>query len=81
MHLNQIHDLAASLTSPKSTNPGVNFINVLQAAFTLAGPKSAKKTVMSSSFFAPLGSACVKAACRMLMKLTPTRQSNPKGVW
>ena len=50
---------------------GANFINILWAAFTLIGPKSAKKTVMSSSFIAPLGSAWVKAACRRLVKLTP----------
>ena len=51
--------------------PGVNFINVLRAAFTHADPESAKKTVKSSSFFALLGSARVKAARRMLMKLNP----------
>ena len=50
--------------------PSVNFINVLQAAFTLADPKSAKKTVKSSSFFALSGSVSVKAARRTLMKLT-----------
>ena len=38
---------------------GVNFINILQAAFTPADPKSAKKTVKSSSFFALLGSVSV----------------------
>jgi len=53
------------------TPSGVNFINVLQAAFTLADPESAKKTVKSSSFFALSGSAGVKAARIMLMKLTP----------
>ena len=34
---------AARKTLMKST-PGVNFINVLQAAFVLADPKSVKKT-------------------------------------
>ena len=52
--------------------PSVNFINVLRAAFTHADPESAKKTVKSSSFFALLGSARVKAARRMLMKLNPS---------
>jgi len=47
--------------------PGVNFINILQAAFTRADPKSAKNTV----FFALLGSAHVKAASEVLVKLTP----------
>ncbi len=49
---------------------GVNFINVLQAAFTLVDPKSRKKpdnlTVFALSGYAP-----VKAANRTLMKLTP----------
>ena len=50
---------------------GVNFTNVLRAAFTRADPKSAKKTVKLSSFFALLGSASVKAARRTLVKLNP----------
>ena len=50
--------------------PGVNFTNILQAAFMPADLKSAKKTVKLSSFIALLGSACVKAARRMLVKLT-----------
>jgi len=49
---------------------GVNFTNVLQADFRRADPKSAKKTVKLSSFFVLLGSASIKAACRMLVKLT-----------
>jgi len=50
---------------------GVNFINVLLGAFTRADPKSTKKTDDLTVFFALSGSACAKAACRMLMKLTP----------
>ena len=53
----------------------VNFTNILQSAFTHADPKKCKKTVRLSSFFALLGSACVKAACRMLVKLTQGEQS------
>jgi hypothetical protein len=49
---------------------GVNFINVLRAAFTRADPKSTKKTVKLSNFCAFLGSARIKAVFRMLMKLT-----------
>jgi len=41
---------------------GVNFTNVLRAAFALADPKSAKGTVKLSVFFVLLGSARVKAA-------------------
>ncbi len=47
----------------------VNFINVLQAAFTLTDPKSAKKTDNLTVFFALLGSSGAKAACKMLEKL------------
>jgi len=53
-----------------NVNSGVNFINILWATFTPADPKSAKKTVKLSIFFALLGSALAKAAHRMLMKLT-----------
>ncbi len=49
---------------------GVNFINVLQAAFTHTDPKSTKKTVKLSVYFVLLGSERTKAAHRMLMKLT-----------
>ena len=55
----------------RTPTAGVNFINILRAAFTSADPKSAKKTVKLSSFFALLGYASVKAASKMLVKLTP----------
>ncbi len=43
--------------------PGINFINILWAAFTHKDPKSVQKIDNLT--------ACIKAACRMLMKLTP----------
>jgi len=46
----------------KST-PDVNFTNILQAAFTQADPKRAKKTVRLSVLLHFLGSAQAKAAC------------------
>ena len=49
---------------------GVNFTNVLRAAFTHANPKSAKKLLNLTVFFALLGSEQIKAAHRMLVKLT-----------
>jgi hypothetical protein len=55
------------------TLPGVNFTNVLQAAFTLADPESAKKLLDLTVFFALLVSASVKAARRTLMKLTTVK--------
>ena len=50
---------------------GVNFTNILRAQKLLIDPKSAKKTVKLSRFFALLGSASVKAARRTLVKLNP----------
>jgi len=55
--------------------PGVNFINVLQAAFTHADPKNAQKTVELSVFFVLLGSVLTKVAHRTLMKLNPDDQT------
>jgi len=49
---------------------GVNYINVLKAAFACTDPKSTKKTVELSVFFALSGSARVKASPRRLVKLT-----------
>ena len=52
--------------------PGVNFTNILQAAFMHADPKSAIKLLNLTVFFALLGSARIKAAHRTLVKMTPT---------
>ncbi len=41
-------------------SPGVNFINVLRAAFACTDPKRAKKTDKLDCFFALLGFVCVK---------------------
>ncbi len=50
---------------------GVNFINVLQVAFTCAYLESVIKTDNLTVFFAHLRSAWEKSAHGMLMKLTP----------
>ena len=50
---------------------GVNFTNILRAAFTRADPKSAIKLLILTVFFALLGSVRIKAARRMLVKLRP----------
>jgi len=55
--------------------PGVNLINVLRAAFACADPKSVKKDWQLDCLFALFGSVCVKAAHRMLMKLTPVSRT------
>ena len=56
--------------------PGFNFTNVLRAAFTLADPKSAKKLLNLTVFFALLGSMSAKAARRTLVKLTPGEETD-----
>jgi len=55
---------------------GVNFIIVLQAAFTCADPESVKIKLSCQYLFTLLGYVGVKAASRMLMKLTPCLPSN-----
>ena len=60
---------------------GFNFTNVLGAAFTLADPKSAKKLINLTVFFALLGSTSAKAASRTLVKLTPGVPENNDNKW
>jgi len=50
---------------------GINFINFLQAFIALADPENMKKSDNLAVFFVLLGSAHVKAACKMLMTMTP----------
>jgi len=54
----------------KSTQ-GVNFINIPHATFTNADPEYIKFQLSHQYFFMPLGSACIKASRKTLMKLTP----------
>ena len=55
---------------------GVNQVSIsptfYQQLLRVQIPKAQKKTVKLSSFFALLGSSRVKAACRTLVKLTPS---------
>jgi len=53
---------------------GVNFNNILWPAFTRVDPKSAKR---HWCLFVSLGSACVKALHKTLVKLTPGYMSAP----
>jgi NAD-dependent oxidoreductase involved in siderophore biosynthesis len=52
------------------TTSGVNFINVLQAAFMRADPESVKIQLSRQYLFMLMGSACTKDAHKTLMKLT-----------
>ncbi len=62
------HSKAAHKTMAKS---GLNFINILCTAFTLADPKSVKRyTDDLPVFFTHLGSTSIKVACKTLVKLT-----------
>jgi len=54
-------------------SPGLNFDNIVQAAFKCIGHKSPKRYWwLGCLFFTHLGSCRVKAAHKMLMKLTPS---------
>ena len=57
----------------KQQTPGADFTNILRAAFTRADPKSVKKLLYLTVFLALLGSLHVKAAHKMLVKLTPVK--------
>jgi len=50
---------------------GLNFINILCTAFTRIDPESVRIQSNPQYLFTLLGSMCVKAACRILMKSTP----------
>ncbi len=60
------------------TLSGVNFINVLQAAFTCADPKGTKKTDNLTLFFALSGSVHVKTVHKRWVKFTPGSVVEPK---
>jgi len=49
----------------------VNFTNILRAAFMHTDPKSAKRQSSHEYFSVLIGSAWVKAARKVLVKLTP----------
>jgi len=55
----------------KRQRDGVNFTNILLAAFTLIDPESVKKIDNLTVFLMLLGSTRVKAASKTLVKLNP----------
>ncbi len=58
---------------------GVNFTNILGAAFTLVDPKSVKKIKLSHQcLFKLLGSTGIKAVRRTLMKLSPDEKESQR---
>jgi len=52
---------------------GVNFINILCAAFLCVDPKSTKMTVkpLAIGHFAPLGSTLIKASSKHVCEIDP----------
>ena len=75
MRVKSAHKMWVKLT------PGVNFINILRSTSAHMDPKRAAQTVNSSQFVALLGSACVKAARNMLMKLSPSSKKHDNDWW
>jgi hypothetical protein len=63
--------LPETIFRPCSCPSGVNFNNVLRAAFTNADPKSVAILLSCQYLFTLLGSESIKATRRTLMKLTP----------
>jgi len=56
-------------------SPGVNFNNIFLAAFTHADHKSAKRQSSHQCCLALFGPTSIKATHKMLMKLTPSRNT------
>jgi len=55
--------------------PGVNFINILRAAFTREEPESAKKTVKLSIFFCAFG-ICAHKSCSLNVGEIDAKRAN-----
>ena len=55
----------------ESKSSGVNFINVFMGSFYTHSSQKHKKLFDLTVFFALLGSTHEKAACKLLVKLTP----------
>jgi len=64
-------DCKYKLSIKISLRSAVNFIKVLLTAFTQADQKTQKKADNLTVFFGLLGSALLKPARKMLVKLTP----------
>ena len=54
-----------------SCRPGVNFINLFTCSFYTPRPQKCKKLLELPVFFALLGSASVKAACKHVGEIDP----------
>jgi hypothetical protein len=60
-----------STKHPNISTRGQFHQHFMSRFYTCSEPKSAAKTDNLNAFFTLLGSACVKAACKGLVKLTP----------
>jgi hypothetical protein len=63
--------IKAALKMLMKLTTAVDFTNILQAVFSFADLKSAKRQSSHPCLFAFLESACIKAAHKMFVKLTP----------
>jgi len=59
------------VTMLTNSTPGVNFTNLLRAAFALVDPESVKIQLSHQCLFMLLESASIKVVRRTLMKLSP----------
>jgi len=74
-----IHEFVITMIQ-ENKQSGVDFTNILYAAFMHADSKSAKIWLRAWLYlFALLGSACFKAARKMLMKLTHKVEQESDG--
>jgi len=55
---------------------GVNFINMFMRSFYTCRSQKCKRQSHHQCLIVPLGSLCIKAACKMLVKSTPDRDRN-----
>jgi len=61
----------AQIVSPRRSPPGVNYTNIFTRRFYKRSSQKHKSQSSCQYLFTLLGSACVKAVRRTLMKLSP----------
>ena len=68
----KLPDQIVALTTEHTRSPEVNFTNVFTRSFYARRSRKRKQLLDLTVVFALLGSECVKAAHKMMVKLTPT---------
>ena len=67
-------NLANPIFPPFFSSTGVNFINMFTCSFYARRSRKHKKLLYLTVLFALLESMCIKAPCKMLVKLTPSEE-------